>query len=446
MPAQVFSDAGLGFRNKGGRIQDSFRARLLFPIFDTSGKPVGFGGRVLPGGEGPKYKNSVDNAVYRKSRILYGLNWAKQDIVNAGQVIICEGYTDVIGFAQAGICRAVATCGTAATEEHIQILQRYAKRIVLAFDPDTAGGDAAERFLQWEGEIEVKVAVFPPGSDPGELAKTDPEGLVAAIEEAVAFPRFRYERVLSQADLDSIRGRSIAARRATEAVALIKDPLVRDPYLLEIATRCRQDDPNALDRLRHIAENYRPPPSRNTRPSRLNPADDAPHPADTGDVSGRSDENYYDDTSSPPPNNVERQVLWLAANEPGAVWPEIAPEMFHYPLYRDAFEAMLEYPAIEVLLAEAEPGLVALMQELLVAEDEELLSSSHRQQVAMAILLYESAQRELTYLERQARTGSADEELLRRVARLKTAMDQLRESEWEPEQARALLELLRPGA
>ena len=445
MSPEVFSEAGLGRSNEGGRTWDSFRARLLFPIFDPSGKPVGFGGRVLPGGEGPKYKNSVDNAVYRKSRILYGLNWAKQDIVNAGQVIICEGYTDVIGFAQAGISRAVATCGTAATEEHIQILQRYAKRIVLAFDPDTAGGDAAERFLQWEGEIEVKVAVFPAGTDPGELAKTDPDGLVVAIDEAMAFPRFRYERVLSQADLDSIRGRSIAARRATEAVALIKDPLVRDPYLLEIATRCRQDDPNALDRLRHIAEDYRPPPSRNTRPSRLNPEDDAPHPADTGDVSGRSDEDYYDDTSSPPPNNVERQVLWLAANEPGAVWPEIAPEMFHYPLYRDAFEAMLEYPAIDVLLAEAEPGLVALMQELLVAEDEELLSSSHRQEVAMAILLYESAQRELTYLERQARTGSADEELLRRVASLKTSMDQLRESEWEPEQARALLELLQPG-
>ena len=100
---------------------------------------------------------------------------------------------------------------------------------------------------------------------------------------------------------------------------------------------------------------------------------------------------------------------------------------------------------LNVLLAEAEPGLVALIQELLVAEDEELLASSHRQEVAMAILLYESAQRELTYLERQARTGSADEELLRRVASLKTSMDQLRESEWEPDQARALLELLRPS-
>ena len=444
MTAQVFSDAGLGFRNKGGRIQDSFRARLLFPIFDPSGKPVGFGGRLLPGGDGPKYKNSVDNAVYRKSRVLYGLNWAKQDIVNAGEVIICEGYTDVIGFTQVGISRAVATCGTAATDEHIQTLRRYANRIVLAFDPDTAGSDAAERFLQWEGEIEVKVAVFPAGTDPGELAKTDPERLAAAVGEAMAFPRFRYERVLTQADLDSIRGRSVAARRATEAVALIKEPLVRDPYLLEIATRCRQDDPNALDRLRRIAQDFRPPPPRNARSSRSNSEEEAPHPADKSNVPDRGDEGYYDEMGSPPPYNVERQVLWLAANEPGAVWPEVVPGMFHYPLYRDAFEAMLIYPAMEDLLAEVEPGLLALMQELLVVEDEGLRASSHRQEVVMAILLYESGQRELTYLERQARTGSADDDLLRRVATLKTAMDKLRESDWQADQARALLELLGP--
>lgn len=442
MSFEVFSEAGLGRGNERGGIWDSFRARLLFPIFDPSGKPVGFGGRVLPGGEGPKYKNSVDNAVYRKSRVLYGLNWAKQDIVNAGEVIICEGYTDVIGFTQVGISRAVATCGTAATDEHIQTLRRYANRIVLAFDPDTAGSDAAERFLQWEGEIEVKVAVFPAGTDPGELAKTDPERLAAAVGDAMAFPRFRYERVLSQADLDSIRGRSVAARRATEAVALIKDPLVRDPYLLEIATRCRQDDPNALDRLRRIAQDFRPPPPRNARSSRSNSEEEAPHPADTSNVPDRGDEGYYDEMGSPPPYNVERQVLWLAANEPGAVWPEVVPGMFHYPLYRDAFEAMLMYPAMEDLLAEVEPGLLALMQELLVVVDEGLRASTHRQEMVMAILLYESGQRELTYLERQARTGSADDDLLRRVATLKTAMDKLRESDWQADQARALLELL----
>ena len=451
MPVQVFSDSGLGFRNKVGLIQDSFRARVLFPIFDPSGKPVGFGGRVLPGGEGPKYKNSVDNAVYRKSRMLYGLNWAKQDIVNAGEVIVCEGYTDVIGFAQAGITRAVATCGTAATDEHMQTLRRYANRIVLAFDPDTAGGDAAERFLQWEGEIEVKVAIFSSGTDPGELAKSNPERLVAAVSDAVAFPRFRVDRVLSQADLATIRGRSIAARQATEVVAPIKDPLVREPYLMDIATRCRQDDHNALESLRRIAEDYRPPRSPSSRSSESHPQEDgAPQPADAGYESGEGNEDfdYFEEAGSwggPPPDNVERQVLWLAANEPGAVWPEIGPELFHYLLYRDAFEAMLEYPAIEVLLAKAESALVALMQELLVVDDEGL-RTDHQQNVVMALLVYESAQRELIYLERQARTGSVGDDLLRRVASLKMAADELRESDWQADKARALLELLRPGA
>jgi DNA primase len=447
---QVFSDAGLGFRNKRDRMQDSFRARLLFPIFDPSSKPVGFGGRILPGDEGPKYKNSVDNAVYRKSRVLYGLNWAKQDIVNAGQVIICEGYTDVIGFAQAGIARAVATCGTAATDEHIQILRRYVSRIVLAFDPDTAGGNAAERFLQWEGEIEVKVAIFPDGADPGDMAKSDPEGLVAAVDAAVAFPRFRYERVLALADMETIRGRSLAARQATEVVASIKDSLVRDPYLLEIATQCRQDDPNALDRLRRIAQNYRPPPPRSRRSSSPGQMDDAPHPADNPNESVNTSDGAYDDNEDvyemdePPPNNVERQVLWLAANEPGGVWPEITPQLFYYPLYRDAFKALLGYPTIEDLLLESEPKLLALMQELLVVENEELQASSHQQEIAMALLIYESAQRELTHLERQARTGSADDDLLRRVTTLKSAVDKLRASEWGVEEARVLMELLRP--
>ena len=446
MSAQVFSDAGLGFRNKGGRIQDSFRARVLFPIFDPSGKPVGFGGRILEGGEGPKYKNSVDNAVYRKSRVLYGLNWAKQDIVNAGEVIVCEGYTDVIGFTQAGIPRAVATCGTALTEDHVRVLRRYAPRIVLAFDADSAGQTAAERFSQWEHtfELEVAVADLPPGADPGDLGESDPERLAAAVADAVDFMDFRINRVLGEADLSTVKGQVRAGERAARLVAEHPNPEIRDKYLVEVADRCSV----STDHLRSVAADARRRgPRRAPRPA----AEDAPHPADAGRDPGVDHGDYSAHgesgaNGSPPPNNVERQVLWLAANQPSAVWPEIGPEMFDYPLYRSGFEALLEYPEMDALLAEAEPVLVSLMQELLVAEDEELLSSSHRQQVAMAILLYEEAQRELAYLERQARTGSADEELLRRVARLKTAMDQLRESEWEADQARTLLGLLRPTA
>ncbi|MDE0115250.1 MAG: DNA primase [bacterium] len=445
MSAQVFSDAGLGFRNKGGRIQDSFRARLLFPIFDAGGKPVGFGGRVLPGGEGPKYKNSVDNAVYRKSRILYGLNWAKQDIVNAGEVIVCEGYTDVIGFAQAGISRAVATCGTALTEEHVRVLRRYAPRIVLAFDADSAGQTAAERFSQWEHafELEVAVADLPPGADPGDLAQSDPERLVAAVSQAVDFMDFRINRVLGDADLSTVKGQVRAGERAARLVAEHPNPEIRDKYLVAVADRCSV----SADHLRGVVADVR---RRGRRRASGPPADEAPHPADaghepSGDHSAFGPSGDHSPSVSPAPNNVERQVLWLAANEPGAVWPEIVPEMFHHPLYRGVFEALLEYPDMDTLLAEADGEVTALMRELVVEEDDGLGPSPPRQEVVMAILLYESAQRELAYLERQARAGTADDDLLRRVASLKKAMDQLRESEWEPEQARALLELLRTG-
>src|ERR1700683_5627594 len=115
-------DAGLGFVNRTNRLQDQFRSRLLFPIFDARGEPAGFGGRAL-GDEQPKYKNSRESAIYQKSRLLYGLNWAKGEIVARGEVVICEGYTDVMGLTLAGAPNAVATCGTALADEHFQVLK-----------------------------------------------------------------------------------------------------------------------------------------------------------------------------------------------------------------------------------------------------------------------------------------------------------------------------------
>ena len=127
------------------------------------------GGSCRARADPAKYKNSPETPIYTKSKTLYGLNWAKADIVNANQVIVCEGYTDVIGFHRAGVPRAVATCGTAFTEEHVRLLKRYASRVVLAFDADNAGQGAAERFYEWEEkyQVEVSVAAFPQGKDPG---------------------------------------------------------------------------------------------------------------------------------------------------------------------------------------------------------------------------------------------------------------------------------------
>jgi DNA primase len=192
-------DNGLAFMNRRNNLQDSFRSRVMFPIFTENGDPVALGGRILPGSEDPaKYKNSSETPIYKKSKTLYGLNWAKADVVNANQVIVCEGYTDVIGFHTAGLPRAVATCGTAFTEEHVRLLKRYASRVVLAFDADAAGQGAAERFYEWEEkyQVEVSVATFPGGKDPGEMAQKDPEGLAKAVDEAKPFLGFRLGRVV----------------------------------------------------------------------------------------------------------------------------------------------------------------------------------------------------------------------------------------------------------
>ena len=239
----ILKDTGLGFMNRRARQQDSFRSRVMFPIFDTSGKAIAFGGRILPGGEGPKYKNSPETSLYSKSRELYALNWAKEDAVAKDEVVVCEGYTDVIGFFEAGVPRAVAGCGTAMTEDHVRTLRKFARRIVLAYDADNAGQAAAERFYEWERKYEVDLAVaeFPEGKDPGDLARSDPEALQVAVKKAKSFMAFRLDRVFAKADLHSPEGRARAAESAMAVIAEHPSELVRDQYVMEVAGRCRME-------------------------------------------------------------------------------------------------------------------------------------------------------------------------------------------------------------
>jgi DNA primase len=238
-PFEMLRDTGLAFRNSRGKVQDAFRARVMFPIFKDSGEAVAFGGRVLPGSDDPaKYKNSSETPIYAKSRTLYGLNWAKAQVVAADEVIVCEGYTDVIGFFRAGVPRAVATCGTALTEDHVRTLKRFAKRVVLAFDADAAGQGAAERFYEWERKYEVSVAVaqFPAGSDPADLASRDPEALARAVSEAQPFLGFRLARVLRAGSIASPEARSRTAEKAMTVVNEHPDLHVRKLYAGQVAT------------------------------------------------------------------------------------------------------------------------------------------------------------------------------------------------------------------
>ncbi|MEO8363374.1 MAG: DNA primase [Ilumatobacteraceae bacterium] len=219
----LLKEVGLAFINKRGKPQDSFRARILFPIYSDGGDPIAFGGRILPGSKDPaKYKNSPETPIYAKSKTLYGLNWAKGDIVAADEVIVCEGYTDVIGFHRAGIRRAVATCGTALTEEHVRLLKRFANKIVLAFDADAAGQGAAERFYEWEDryKVQVSVAKFPAGKDPGDLASSNPQALIDAVSGAKPFLGFRLQRVLDAGSVATPEDRS---RTAQQAMAVINE-------------------------------------------------------------------------------------------------------------------------------------------------------------------------------------------------------------------------------
>ncbi len=233
----VARDTGLGFLNRHGRLTDSFRGRIIFPIFDAKGAAIGFGGRLLTG-DGPKYKNTADTPMYNKSKVLYGLSWAKADIVAKDEVIVCEGYTDVIAFHRAGVPRAVATCGTALTEQHVRVLRNFARRVVLAYDADAAGQNAAEKFYEWEREFDLEIAVvdLPVGKDPGDLGRDDPALLAEAAAHATPFLGFRIRRTLSRGDRRTPEGR---ARLAEAAVALIGEhpsPLVREQYFEQVAT------------------------------------------------------------------------------------------------------------------------------------------------------------------------------------------------------------------
>lgn len=210
--------AGVAQRSKesGRRPYDRFRARIMFPLADMTGKVLGFGARALGQSRGPKYLNTSDNKIYHKGLYLYGAHLARADAAKASTVILCEGYTDVIALHQAGITNAVGLMGTALTKEQLAELSKMASTVLLALDSDTAGQEAmvkaetmvdAERFAK-RRKLELRVVQMPGGMDPADLiASEGPEAMKAAIESSVPFVRFQVQRVLDAGDASSPEGR-----------------------------------------------------------------------------------------------------------------------------------------------------------------------------------------------------------------------------------------------
>jgi len=229
--------AGLGSRSSRGSIIDRFRGRLMFPISDLRGDPVGFGARVLDG-DGPKYLNSPETPIYHKSRLLFGLDRAKSEIVRTDRAVVVEGYTDVIAFHLAGHPVAVATCGTALGEEHLDLLRRFTKRVVLAFDSDAAGTGAALRGFDRSvpGDLDLRLARFPDGRDPADLQQAGMgDTLVRAVDDSVPLLKFRIDRELEGFDMAEPEAKVRAATAAARIIALHPDPAVREEYARRVS-------------------------------------------------------------------------------------------------------------------------------------------------------------------------------------------------------------------
>ncbi|HEY1650717.1 MAG TPA: DNA primase [Acidimicrobiales bacterium] len=415
LPTKVLSDSGLGFINRRDRAQDFFRGRILFPICDPSGRPVALGGRILPSrpGQGPperpepKYKNSQESPIYSKRKTLYALNWAKQGVIAQGEVVVCEGYTDVIGCFEAGVPWAVATCGTALAEEHFTLLRNFAKRIVLAYDADAAGQSATSRVYEWERkhEVDVVVADLPGGSDPGDLARSDPAALARAIKEARPFLQFRVDRIIGAGDLTTAEGRARAADAALTAVAEHPDDLVRDQYIMQLADRCRLDAARLRDRLDHVRAHPPAEPPTRRRSSRGDEPPPTEYPADDSDRFGPDDGSEAAVTAA-----LRRgpglEALKLAVHRPEDVADRVHAVLFADPLQRGAFVALLEHDSVQDAVETATPEVAIVLRRVIVEEplpgDPELGDSVD---LVVAGLLRGATQRALAEMEIESRVG-----------------------------------------
>lgn len=224
IPEKVLLEAGLVVRREEtSGSYDKFRNRLMFPIADVSGRVVGFGGRTL-GQDPAKYMNSPATVLFDKSQLLYGLRQARESIVKANRAVVVEGYTDVMLAHQHGVSMVVAALGTSLTSEHAKVLRRYAERIVLVFDSDTAGRAAANRALEvcLSEKVDIRLAFVPEGKDPCDyVIEAGPKAFEAVIDSAEDVLSFKWKQLTDDlAGQKSLSGRTEAVQQFLKVVAL----------------------------------------------------------------------------------------------------------------------------------------------------------------------------------------------------------------------------------
>ncbi len=246
VPGSVAEQLGLVGANERGRY-DFFRDRVMLPVLDRQKRPIGFSSRLLdPEAKERKYVNSPDSPLFHKKENLYGLHVALEAIRRSGTAIVVEGNFDVLSLHEAGVQEAVAPMGTALTGEQVKLLSRAAKRIVVVFDGDAAGARAAEKAIPVaveaglffaEADADGRVAQMPAGVDPDDFVRAQGAEAFRALVEGA---RPMLDHLIQQAADDAtIPGKADSARRVVEVLSKVRNPLVRDLYLRELAAKLR---------------------------------------------------------------------------------------------------------------------------------------------------------------------------------------------------------------
>ena len=254
-PEQLEQSGLVAKRQEGSGYYDRFRGRLMFPIHNESGKVIGFGGRALRADEEPKYLNSPETPVYRKSYVLYNLHRAKDAIRKVERSVLVEGYMDVIGVYSAGVHNVVASCGTSLTNTQVQALKRHADRIVVNFDPDAAGANAAERSIKMLLDEGLRVQVLQLGGDldPDEFVKASgADAYRARLEKAPAYFHWLADRARQKFDMRTVEGRMDAFKFIAPAIQRIADRLERFAVANDVADYLGVDEKLVRD---HFSKN-----------------------------------------------------------------------------------------------------------------------------------------------------------------------------------------------
>jgi DNA primase len=376
-------------RQESSAHYDAFRSRLMFPIHNESGKTIAFGGRAMRDDDQPKYLNSPETPIYKKTSVLYNLHRAKEAMRRLNRGVLVEGYMDVIGTYAAGVHEVVASCGTALTASQVKAIHRHADSVVVNFDPDTAGANAAERaipiFLD-EG-MHVKVLHLDGGLDPDEYVKEHgQEAYQAKLAAASGYFHWLADRARGKFDMRTPEGRVDAFKSLLPAVQKIPDKLERAAVADDLSAYLGLERGLVLDQLKRAAADRRTPEGR---PQAVSQA-----PA------------------------IERILLGALLGSGRArreILPRLTPQMIEGFTTREIFEALrhtadIEGPAAFSALESRLPGTSQALLHAVLAADEVNDEESSWRQAGACFRRLEGGMKKRELDELRARVKNAEKE------------------------------------